>query len=97
MVWQSGGWCQGDFLSDVGSGVGGWSLTAPTALALQPLLHQEEDFFRDLDKELEDWQNKRSSSGKPASLWEELAAIGEEFVDFLEQEWVQLALLACNF
>uniref|UniRef100_A0A383W7I2 J domain-containing protein n=1 Tax=Tetradesmus obliquus TaxID=3088 RepID=A0A383W7I2_TETOB len=44
-----------------------------------------EDFFNDLEKEVNDWSKKRSASGKPASLWEELSAIGEEFVDFLEQ------------
>ncbi|WIA39096.1 hypothetical protein OEZ86_005235 [Tetradesmus obliquus] len=44
-----------------------------------------EDFFNDLEKEVTDWSKKRSASGKPASLWEELSAIGEEFVDFLEQ------------
>jgi hypothetical protein len=45
----------------------------------------QEDFFNDLEKEVNDWSKKRSASGKPASLWEELSAIGEEFVDFLEQ------------
>jgi hypothetical protein len=45
----------------------------------------QEDFFNDLEKEVTDWSKKRSTSGKPASLWEELSAIGEELVDFLEQ------------
>ena len=45
----------------------------------------QEDFFNDLEKEVSAWSKKRSESGKqPASLWEELSAIGEEFVDFLE-------------
>jgi hypothetical protein len=47
--------------------------------------HLQEDFFNDLEKEVNDWSKKRAASGKPASLWEELSAIGEEFVDFLEQ------------
>jgi hypothetical protein len=46
----------------------------------------QEDFFNDLEKEVNAWSKQRSESGKqPASLWEELSAIGEEFVDFLEQ------------
>jgi hypothetical protein len=45
----------------------------------------QEDFFNDLEQEVTDWSKKRSASGKPASLWEELSAIGEELVDFLEQ------------
>lgn len=45
----------------------------------------QEDFFNDLEKEVSAWSKKRAESGKPASLWEELSAIGEEFVDFLEQ------------
>lgn len=45
----------------------------------------QEDFFNDLEKEVNAWSKKRAESGKqPASLWEELSAIGEEFVDFLE-------------
>lgn len=45
----------------------------------------QEDFFNDLEKEVSAWSKSRAESGKPASLWEELSAIGEEFVDFLEQ------------
>lgn len=44
-----------------------------------------EDFFNDLEKEVNAWSEKRGKSGQPASLWEELSAIGEELVDFLEQ------------
>ncbi|KAG0584986.1 hypothetical protein KC19_3G248700 [Ceratodon purpureus] len=42
------------------------------------------EFFKDLESDL----NKRSTSSnaKPKSLWEELADIGEEFVEFLEKE-----------
>ncbi|EXC10707.1 Chaperone protein DnaJ [Morus notabilis] len=44
-----------------------------------------EDFFRDLQEEFKNWE-ENSSKGKPKSLWEELAEIGEEFVEFLEKE-----------
>ncbi|KAI8469363.1 MAG: hypothetical protein J3K34DRAFT_459439 [Monoraphidium minutum] len=57
-----------------------------------------EDFFRDLEKEAEGWARKRSDARKAAggggggggapgrapSLWDELAALGEEFVEYLE-------------
>ncbi|KAI4382386.1 hypothetical protein MLD38_008360 [Melastoma candidum] len=45
-----------------------------------------EDFFRDLQDEFRNWESSVSSEGKPKSLWEELAEIGEEFVEFLEKE-----------
>lgn len=38
------------------------------------------DLFRDLESE---W--KKKGSGEPKDLWEELADIGEEFVEFLEK------------
>ncbi|XP_039031150.1 chaperone protein DnaJ-like isoform X2 [Hibiscus syriacus] len=44
-----------------------------------------EDFFRDLQEEFRNWEASASQE-KPKSLWEELAAIGEEFVEFLEKE-----------
>jgi hypothetical protein len=37
-----------------------------------------------LDKELNDWTKSKEKDGKPLSLWEELAGIGEELVDYLE-------------
>eukprot|EP00242_Pyramimonas_sp_CCMP2087_P008178 CAMPEP_0198205404 /NCGR_PEP_ID=MMETSP1445-20131203/8946_1 /TAXON_ID=36898 /ORGANISM="Pyramimonas sp., Strain CCMP2087" /LENGTH=286 /DNA_ID=CAMNT_0043877703 /DNA_START=231 /DNA_END=1091 /DNA_ORIENTATION=- len=40
-----------------------------------------EDFFRDMDKE---WSAKEASGGQVNSIFDELNAIGEEFVDFLE-------------
>ncbi|KAK8504906.1 hypothetical protein V6N13_056234 [Hibiscus sabdariffa] len=43
------------------------------------------DFFRDLQEEFQNWEASASQE-KPKSLWEELAAIGEEFVEFLEKE-----------
>ncbi|XP_021642580.2 uncharacterized protein LOC110636978 isoform X2 [Hevea brasiliensis] len=44
------------------------------------------DLFRDLQEEFQNWEASTSSQGKPKSLWEELAEIGEEFVEFLEKE-----------
>ncbi|OMO62003.1 hypothetical protein CCACVL1_23081 [Corchorus capsularis] len=44
------------------------------------------DFLRDLQDEFRNWEASVSSEEKPKSLWEELAAIGEEFVEFLEKE-----------
>ncbi|XP_015575509.1 dnaJ homolog subfamily B member 8 isoform X2 [Ricinus communis] len=44
------------------------------------------DFFRDLQEEFQNWEATSSSQGKPKSLWEELAEIGEDFVEFLEKE-----------
>ncbi|XP_050238875.1 uncharacterized protein LOC126688278 isoform X2 [Mercurialis annua] len=44
------------------------------------------DFFKDLQEEFQNWEASASSQGKPKSLWEELAEIGEEFVEFLEKE-----------
>ncbi|XP_009416154.2 uncharacterized protein LOC103996852 isoform X2 [Musa acuminata AAA Group] len=45
-----------------------------------------EQFFQDLQAEFRNWEVGISSQEKPKSLWEELAAIGEEFVEFLEKE-----------
>ncbi|KAI9124732.1 hypothetical protein K1719_004654 [Acacia pycnantha] len=45
-----------------------------------------EDFFKDLQEEFRSWEANSTSQGKPKSLWEELAEIGEEFVEFLEKE-----------
>lgn len=44
------------------------------------------DFFRDLETEFRNWEANADSQEKPKSLWEELAALGEEFVEFLEKE-----------
>lgn len=44
------------------------------------------DFFKDLQEEFQNWEASASSQAKPKSLWEELADIGEEFVEFLEKE-----------
>lgn len=50
------------------------------------------DFFADLDKEIaayaQNRKKKREGKGKdetPGSLWEELADLGEEFLEFLEE------------
>lgn len=54
--------------------------------------NQEEEFygfadlFRDLQAEYQNWEADINSQEKPKSLWEELADIGEEFVEFLEKE-----------
>ncbi|KAF7805431.1 dnaJ-like protein subfamily B member 8 isoform X1 [Senna tora] len=45
-----------------------------------------ENFFKDLQEEFKNWEANAASQGKPKSLWEELAEIGEEFVEFLEKE-----------
>jgi hypothetical protein len=42
--------------------------------------------FRDLDKDLSERRRRRGKADQPMSLWEELADIGEEFVEFLEKE-----------
>ncbi|CAI9106838.1 OLC1v1006071C1 [Oldenlandia corymbosa var. corymbosa] len=44
------------------------------------------DFLKDLQEEFQNWEAGVNSQGKPKSLWEELAEIGEEFVEFLEKE-----------
>lgn len=44
------------------------------------------DFFQDLQTELRNWEANVDSQGKPKSLWEELAELGEDFVEFLEKE-----------
>ncbi|XP_024982095.1 uncharacterized protein LOC112518577 isoform X2 [Cynara cardunculus var. scolymus] len=44
------------------------------------------DFLRDLQEEYRNWEATAPSQAKPKSLWEELAEIGEEFVEFLEKE-----------
>lgn len=44
------------------------------------------DFLEDLQAEFQNWEAGLNSEQKPKSLWEELAAIGEEFVEFLENE-----------
>lgn len=44
-----------------------------------------EDFFRDLQEEFRNWEASSASHGKRKSLWEGLAEIGEEFVEFLER------------
>lgn len=53
------------------------------------------DLLRDLEKEFDEFERRRSrtrggatddAAAGPKSLWEELADIGEELVDFLEKE-----------
>jgi len=76
----SGGW--GDF--------SGWGSTSSSSTSGRRPTQQEEEFygleqfFTDLEKEFESWSKSKKDSGKPMSLWEELAAVGEELVDYLE-------------
>ncbi|KAL3690652.1 hypothetical protein R1sor_004303 [Riccia sorocarpa] len=62
-----------------------WETERPSSR--QPKEQEEfygfEDFFRDLQA---DGSKKEKQDAKPKSLWEELAEIGEEFVEFLEKE-----------
>ena len=48
-----------------------------------------EDFFKDLDKEIDTWsqgrEGRKGGRARSSSLWEELEAIGEEFVEFIEE------------
>ncbi|KAF5208300.1 Chaperone dnaj-domain superfamily protein [Thalictrum thalictroides] len=44
------------------------------------------DLFKDIQAEFKNWDASVGSQGKPKSLWEELADIGEDFVEFLEKE-----------
>ncbi|XP_021894547.1 dnaJ homolog subfamily B member 8 isoform X2 [Carica papaya] len=57
-----------------------------TSTAEEEEFYGFEDFFRDLQEEFQNWEATASSNGKPKSLWEELAEIGEDFVEFLEKE-----------
>nr|GLL27399.1 dnaJ homolog subfamily B member 9 isoform X2 [Ipomoea trifida] len=43
-------------------------------------------FLKEVEEEFRNWEATSASQGKPKSLWEELAEIGEEFVEFLEKE-----------
>jgi curved DNA-binding protein CbpA len=49
------------------------------------------DFWRDMEKEFEAFEKSRPDPGKPRTLWEELGALGEEFVDFLEESAFEAA------
>lgn len=45
------------------------------------------DFFRDVGADWEATRRKRAAKGTPTgSLWQELADLGEDFVEFLERE-----------
>ena len=41
-------------------------------------------YVQDLDKDFQERQAK--NTGQPRSLWQEIQELGEEFVEFLEQE-----------
>jgi len=56
------------------------------------------DLFRDLEKEWQDYSRSRQSEGDPSvpkDLWEELADIGEEFVEFLEMVRYRCCCCCC--
>jgi len=72
---------------------GNSSSTTSTKTPSQSKKEEEEfygfsDFFRDIEKEFEQkrtMNEKNRDPTKPKSLWEELEFIGEEFVEFLEE------------
>lgn len=61
-----------------------WSGSASSRVrkAAEDTFYGFTEFFRDLDADLKARRAKRDQ--QPRSLWEELADIGEEFVEFLE-------------
>ena len=48
-------------------------------------------FFEDMEKEWREFEKSRPDPGRPRTLWEELSALGEEFVDFLEEATPEVA------
>ncbi|KAL5708087.1 hypothetical protein ACHQM5_018921 [Ranunculus cassubicifolius] len=79
--------------SKFGSGTSGYSYSTAERNQNNSRKSQDEedfyglgDFFRDIQAEYKNWEASAGSQGKPKSLWEELADIGEEFVEFLEKE-----------
>ncbi|KAG1337845.1 dnaJ-like subfamily B member 8 [Cocos nucifera] len=70
----------GDFLRDVQISI------EPIFLEDNQNLDVAAEFFHDLQAEFQNWEAGINSEEKPKSLWEELADIGEEFVEFLEKE-----------
>lgn len=66
------------FSWDVGSP---WD-TTKVRQATEDAFYGFTEFFRDLDADLKKRRERRDR--KPSSLWEELADIGEDFVEFLE-------------
>lgn len=71
---------------NTGTRASGFSYSTEDRSTLDEEFYGLEDFFRDLQEEFRNWESGASSQGKPKSLWEELADIGEEFVEFLEKE-----------
>eukprot|EP00884_Botryococcus_braunii_P008584 jgi/Botrbrau1/17727/Bobra.0166s0148.1 len=66
-----------DFMGMKGAG-------AATRKKAEEAFYGLSDFFRDLEKDFEERRERRG--GKPLSLWEELAEVGGEFLEFLEKE-----------
>ncbi|XP_030524488.2 chaperone protein DnaJ isoform X2 [Rhodamnia argentea] len=71
---------------NTGNRASGFSYSTEDRSTLDEDFYGLEDFFRDLQEEFRSWDASASSQGMPKSLWEELAEIGEEFVEFLEKE-----------
>jgi molecular chaperone DnaJ len=87
----SGGFDWGNPFGSAGFGGGGGSSSSSSSGSRSGRKQQPEEefygfsaFFGDIERE---WKERRRRRQKePASLWEELADIGEEFVEFLERE-----------
>jgi len=56
-----------------------------------------EDFFKDLEQELSSRRKKRGSRRAEPTIWEELAELGEEFVEFLEDSAQELERESSKF
>ncbi len=67
-------------------GGGGGDPAQRAQKAAEEAFYSVGDFFRDVERDLGARRAKRrGGAGQPAGLWEELADLGEEFVEFLEQ------------
>ncbi|KAK9825476.1 hypothetical protein WJX81_008607 [Elliptochloris bilobata] len=74
-----------DLFRGAGGTGGGGDPARQAQRAAEEAFYSIGDFWRDVERDL---GQRRAARGKaqPASLWEELADLGEEFVEFLEQE-----------
>jgi len=68
-------------------GAGGGDPAQRAQKAAEEAFYSVGDFFRDVERDLgaRRAQSEKRRGGQPAGLWEELADLGEEFVEFLEQ------------
>ena len=82
---QGSGGLNWDELFRGGGGGGAGSDPAQRAQrAAEEAFYSIGDFWRDVERDLGE-RRARKGRAQPASLWEELADLGEEFVEFLEQ------------